>query len=250
MDRAETGIKGFDKLIQGGFPRQFNVLFVGLPGTGKTIFSLQYLYNGAMNGEPGVYVSLDTIGDKVYEQGLQFGWDLKSLENENKLSVIKVPLNREKIRIFDMIQTAVDRIKAKRLVFDSLAAFAINIDQFAIPLAFDDEIDRILGRSKPFSDSIMYEGNSEKRITYLTLNKLSDLGTTNIIVTDSVAEGSDSSVDGVSEYICDGVVRLHAIEGEESFNTLNISKMRLTAVNRGIYNFSIGSKGIELKESV
>ena len=45
------------------YPEGFNVLLVGLPGTGKTIFGLQYLYNGALKGENGLYITVDSNGN-------------------------------------------------------------------------------------------------------------------------------------------------------------------------------------------
>jgi circadian clock protein KaiC len=247
MDRAETGIKEFDSLVEGGFPRGFNVLVVGAPGTGKTLFGIQYLFNGARAGEPGVYISLDMEDGKLKRQAEQLGWDVAKFEKENKISIVKVPLNREKTRIFDTVQAEVERIGAKRIVFDSLAAFAINIDQFAIPLAFDDEIDRILGRSGPMKDGVMYEGNSEKRITYLALNKLSEFGTTNMIITDTISDTNTLTVDGVSEYVCDGLVVLKSLAiGETLSRTLEIKKMRCSKMDGGIKSYKIDSGGISL----
>ena len=58
-ERLSTGIKGFDELIQGGFPQGSTILVSGGAGTGKTIFGLSYLYAGAKNfNEPGLYITL------------------------------------------------------------------------------------------------------------------------------------------------------------------------------------------------
>lgn len=265
MNRVKTGIPGFDALIEGGIPKDFNVLITGAPGTGKTIFGLQYLYNGAKNGENGLYISLDAEDGVVREQGEQFGWNIKKLESEGKLLILDVPLDKSKINIFDMIEDAAKEIKAKRLVFDSLPAFSVNIDQFAIPLSIRQELqlfvpNRKIQKDKEYEYNVIaglegdskgrafYSGTSEKRITYLVINELSNLGTTNLVITGGLGSTGDQvTIDGVSEYVCDGLVHLHAVEGEGAFNTLNIMKMRLTNVNRGIYNFDIGKGGIHLK---
>lgn len=247
MDRVNTGIPGFDDLVEGGFPKGFNILLIGMPGTGKTIFGLQYLYNGAADGEPGVYVSLDMPDNQIAQQANQFGWDVEKLEKDGKLSILKIPIDREKVRIFDMIQEEIKKVNAKRVVFDSLAAFAINIDQFTVPLAFDDEVTRVLGRSKSVEEGLMYTGNSEKRITYLALNQLSKLGTTNLIVTDETSGGNIQTIDGVSEYVCDGLVGLKSLAiGETLSRTLEVKKMRCTNVDGGIKSYEIGKKGISL----
>ena len=41
--KAATGIAGFDEITGGGLPRGRTSLLVGGPGSGKTIFSLQFV---------------------------------------------------------------------------------------------------------------------------------------------------------------------------------------------------------------
>ncbi len=59
MEKVTSGIEGFDKLISGGFPKSRAYLVSGEPGTGKTIFTLQYLLQGLKNGEKCVYIYID-----------------------------------------------------------------------------------------------------------------------------------------------------------------------------------------------
>ena len=46
IKRIQTGIQGFDQLIYGGLPQGRSYLVSGEPGTGKTIFSIQFLLEG------------------------------------------------------------------------------------------------------------------------------------------------------------------------------------------------------------
>jgi KaiC/GvpD/RAD55 family RecA-like ATPase len=70
-DRCPTGIMGFDKICHGGFVRNSDNLIVGGPGSGKTTFLLQFLWNGASQfGENGLYCSfepdiVDTLNDAM-----------------------------------------------------------------------------------------------------------------------------------------------------------------------------------------
>ncbi len=267
MDRVKTGIPGFDDLVQGGIPKGFNVLLVGQPGAGKTIFGLQYLVNGAMRGENGIYVSLDSANEIVKAQGEMFGWDVEGLEQEGKLSFLKIPLDKPKINLFDILEEEVKAAKAERLVFDSLADFAINIDQFVIPLSYSmfptiksEEEQALMQNDKTYRYEVMptlgqdpqgrmfYKGNSEKRITYLVMNKLSKLGTTNIVITDEEKGSEHLTVDGVSDYVADGVVMLELSDtGGESIRTSRITKMRNTKIDTNIKSFEFSEKGISLE---
>jgi len=68
MDRTPSGITNLDKLIEGGFPKGRSILVAGGAGSGKTIFSLQFLYSGAvLYDEPGIYVSLNSQWMKLPE---------------------------------------------------------------------------------------------------------------------------------------------------------------------------------------
>ena len=51
MERVSSGIEGLDPLIGGGFIKGRSYLISGEPGTGKTLFSLQYILNGIKKGE-------------------------------------------------------------------------------------------------------------------------------------------------------------------------------------------------------
>ena len=60
IGKVETGIRGLDNMLRGGFPEGRMILVMGGPGTGKTIFCSQSLHYGAANqGEKTVYISLD-----------------------------------------------------------------------------------------------------------------------------------------------------------------------------------------------
>ncbi len=85
--RIKTGIIGFDTLIGGGYrPNTVNVV-VGASGTGKTIFSLQYLLEGVENGETGVYISFDMDAKAVKILSESLGWFelVEAMENQQVL---------------------------------------------------------------------------------------------------------------------------------------------------------------------
>jgi circadian clock protein KaiC len=74
--RIPTGILELDQLIEGGLRSGKTYLVVGQPGTGKTVFALQFLLHGLMNKEKGLYVAIDEKPGDVVEQAASLGWDL------------------------------------------------------------------------------------------------------------------------------------------------------------------------------
>lgn len=86
-ERVPTGIEGLDELIEGGFPRGSLILLAGNPGTGKTIFGMQFLYRGAKNyGEKGIYVSFSESKEVIsHNMSKVFGFEIKEKNEDVKI---------------------------------------------------------------------------------------------------------------------------------------------------------------------
>jgi len=83
----KTGIAGFDALVGAGIPKGSNILVEGGPGSGKTIFCLQILYNACKRGEKGLYMSFEEPVHRLESHMRGFGWDYKKLEEKGLLKI-------------------------------------------------------------------------------------------------------------------------------------------------------------------
>lgn len=97
---CKTGMQwGFDKLIGGGFPAGNVVLITGDEGIGKTIFALEFLYNGAtLFGENGLLILLDETGKGILRHANRIGWEFD--EKDEKSLVTKGKRGKIYIRSF------------------------------------------------------------------------------------------------------------------------------------------------------
>ena len=77
--KALTGIAGFDEVTGGGLPRGRTTLLVGGPGSGKTIFALQFLVSGAHKKERGIFVAFEEASGRIRANFDSFDWDLQEL---------------------------------------------------------------------------------------------------------------------------------------------------------------------------
>jgi len=145
--RVPTGINGLDSLIEGGFPRGSLVLLAGNPGTGKTVFSMQFLYRGAENcGENGIYVSFaESEATIINNLSKLFECDLRKRKLCGKVKILDLATVTEKglTTILEMILEEVAALKAKRLVIDSFSAMA---QTFKEPIEARSILHNILGK--------------------------------------------------------------------------------------------------------
>ena len=242
IKRVPTGISGFDELVCGGFPQNFVVLLAGTPGTGKSIFSLAYIYNGAVNfNENGVYVTLEQTPEDLKTQALQFGWDFDELEREGKVSVVSF----DELGVDETIKKigkAVEELKAKRLVVDSLSGMQ------ALLSIHRELLSQMAGSFSFGSDTpirIIPDKESLRKIIWNIFRELKKLNCTTMIPSEIPTGTELLSVDGVSEFACDGIIALKkASMGREEVRTISVEKMRSTVIDGGTHDLEFTEKGV------
>ena len=93
VTKIVTGIQGFDEITGGGLPRARTTLVMGGAGSGKTVFALQTLVNGAhQQNEAGLFVVFEESTRQIVANASTFGWDLPSLEKKRLFGMRDWPL--------------------------------------------------------------------------------------------------------------------------------------------------------------
>ena len=88
IERLRTGVPGFDELVAGGIPRGFMVAVVGEPGTGKTVFSIHFAWQGILEGDRVIYVTTEESRDSIIKQAAMFGMDFALAVDEGRMIII------------------------------------------------------------------------------------------------------------------------------------------------------------------
>lgn len=224
-DRAQTGIIGLDPVIQGGFRRLSTTVVAGGPGSGKTIFAMQYLLNGIKQfNENGVFITFEQSKEDLYALFKNFGWDLEELEKEKKLSILR--FTPEQIaKIIDSgggsLRDSVDAVHGRRIVVDSI------------------------------SDLLMlYHGDMSKRRACVDLFEMfQKLKTTTLVVAEQEVNPL-KHISNVLEYQVDGVILLYNERvGDIRQRALEIFKMRGTKHAGRIFPIKITDAGVVINST-
>ncbi|MCK4474392.1 hypothetical protein KAU30_01010 [Candidatus Bathyarchaeota archaeon] len=89
MVKLKTGIKGFDELIGGGIESGSRNILYGLPGTGKTVFAMEFLWQGLKEGETVAFDVMDKPFPRLRAYFKSFGWDIEPYEARKKFISIQ-----------------------------------------------------------------------------------------------------------------------------------------------------------------
>lgn len=220
MNRIKSGVPGLDELIEGGFPEASSILVSGPAGVGKSILCMEFLYNGAKQYEdPGVYITMEEGPHNLWWNVQRFKWDLMPLEREGKLKIYKFEptedmLDNPKAQVERIVEKAESQ-KAKRLVVDSVTAFAFWLKDVR---------------------QIRYA-------IYTLIEELRKLDCTTILTCETPGARNAVSRFGVEEFLTDGVVQLF-------FNPPNralfVRKMRGTNHSTRVHPMTINDDGLSV----
>jgi KaiC/GvpD/RAD55 family RecA-like ATPase len=244
MERTKTGVRGLDELLKGGIPKNAVVLVSGAAGSGKTIFGLQFLVNGALEfGERGMFVTFEETRDDVTSQATQFGWDLDKLEAEGKLRILTfTPSKHHLSHINSEIESAINSFKPNRLVYDSISTIGVYAEVIA-----DVETLLSLGLKKEDVTIALPPETVTRRAVMDIIGKLKSSQLTSLVISELPKQTAYLSRDTISEFIADGIILLHCLEKKEKkIRAIEVLKMRRTEHSMDLVPMIMGEKGIEV----
>jgi circadian clock protein KaiC len=222
-ERVKTDIKGLDEMLQGGFLPQTANLVEGPPGTGKSTFGMQFIYNGIhFHNEPGLILTFEEFPQQYYRAAESFGWGFRQLEREGKLRVIMTSpaVSRSDLEsVGGTIETLAREMGARRILVDSVSHF----DQLAA--------DPIELRS----------------VVYGFINALKREGLTSLLTRESSILLGGGEEESSIAYIVDSYIMLRYVEIESAMRkALLVLKLRGSDHAKDIRQFEITDHGIEI----
>ncbi|HEY4066850.1 MAG TPA: circadian clock protein KaiC [Burkholderiaceae bacterium] len=228
--KSPTGIAGFDEITGGGLPRGRTTLLVGGPGSGKTIFALQFLVHGVQSErEPGIFVAFEETSDRIRANFQSFDWQLKTLSPKRLFFLDAQPASDlVHAGAFDLegmlaaLEAQAAAMGAKRIVFDAL--------------------DIVL--------ALLPDPAAQRREVYRLHDWLLAQGLTGLITAkaggDEAAAGSQQTF-GFMQFMVDCAVILnHSVVLGVSQRNLRVQKFRGSAFDENESPFVIGKSGFDV----
>ncbi len=225
VKRLSTGIAELDKMMGGGIIEGDSVLVSGPSGTGKSALATQFLAEGLRHGEPGIAAIFEERPQGYTRRAKGFGLDLETPQKNGKLQLLYLrPLDLSVDETMQAILDAVTKLKAKRLVIDSLVGF-----EMALAPGFRVDFRESLYR--------MIAALTGAGVTILTTVEIEDSFTS--------FEFSHYTI----SFLTDDIVRLRYVEIDGQIRkVVVVVKMRGGNHSKDIREYVINDKGIDIIE--
>jgi len=229
-ERVKTGISGYDNLLGGGFiPNSINLL-CGTSGCGKTLFTLSYIYNGAVNGEKSVYITMEEMKEHIVRDAKIVGLDIEKVDDEMLCIYAMSSLRANLINTKDEVES-----EESPLRLDNLLEFIkINYSD-AVRLGLDS----IVPLAIAYPDERVFRAE-----LFRFMMSLKKMGITVIFTTEIPYSSNDTSRFGMEDFIADSVTLLRI--REEWGRQIKVHKMRGSNHIRNFVDYDISSNGIKV----
>ena len=219
--QMSTGIAELDKMLGGGIIEGDSVLVTGPSGTGKSALATQFIAEGLRRGEPGIMAIFEERPDGYTQRAGSFGLNLKAAEQKGMLETLYLrPLDLSVDETMQAILDAIKRVKAKRLVIDSLVGFEMALAP-GYRADFRESLYRMIGALTGAGITIMSTVEVEDSFTSLQFSHYA------------------------ISFLTDDIIRLRYVEIDGQLRkTLVVIKMRGGNHSKDIREYVITDKGV------
>lgn len=223
VEVVSTGVAGLDDVLEGGIPARSTVLVSGQPGTGKTLFGMQFLYHGAdQRGESGIMISYTETREDIRQAAEVIGLDDWAEYVEAGDIVVQ---DRRDMLADQGFTATVDRLletiesrQIDRFLLDSVSMFG---------LLFDDERDR-----------------REYLLKFADI--LKGKGLTALMIAEESGGHTDVEI-GLENYLTDGNIRFIQAPTQRGVNRyVWVTKMRRSPAANDIFPMEIDDSGLTI----
>jgi circadian clock protein KaiC len=224
--KSPTGIQGLDEVTNGGIPKNRSTLLLGNTGSGKTILAMEFLVNGiVLFDEPAVFMAFEEKKEDLLMNLKSLTYNLDTHIANNKIYIEEVLINPDEMRdtgIYDLeglfvrLEQAINKVRAKRVVLDSLDKLFYGLDNKILR----SEFLRLLSWL------------NKMKVTSIISSEIGDHFLTHR---------------GIEEYVANCVIALdNRVTNQIATRRLRIVKYRGSIHGNNEYPFTIDEKGISV----
>jgi len=241
ITRIKTHIEGLDEAMEGGIPQNHVVLVSGTAGSMKSSVSFNILYNEAINGRIGIYISLEQSYESLIQHFQNMGLALE------KINVQPV---KDLTRINEVIHS-VNNSETGSIIIIDLGTIRKEIKDIKMMnnKSWLNVIKNILKKVKSDTRCELFTLDSlsalytlsrfeDPRVDlYNVFEFIRDLNLTSFLISEMPLDGSKYSEYQIEDFLSDGIIHVRLTPFRRNIvREISIVKMRATNCNNDVYS--------------
>lgn len=240
IKRVKTYVQGLDEHMEGGIPEGHVVLVTGVAGTMKSSFVFNILYNEALHGKFGVFLSLEQSYSSLLNHFVNMDYDLDKI---NLLILSDISKINEAI-------SSIDVSKGGLLVID-VGTIRKQVTSMQISTSKDwmNLIKNIIKKVKTKAkcdlfclDSlsalyVLADFEQARQKLFTMFEFLRDLNVTSFLVSEMPLSKNKYCEFEVEDYLADGIINLDLARRQRKVTReISIVKMRETKCSNDVFS--------------
>lgn len=242
--RLPLHIEGLDENIESGIPQGHIVLVCGSAGTMKSSICFNSIYNNAVEGKHGLYLSLEQSAESLLNHVINMGYDLTKI-------------NLQIIKDFGDFKNQAAKIKSSKkgtVMIADLGAIRKEVKDVKVGAggSWVNVIKNMVKKIKETAELDLFTLDSLSALyvlshfenpraeLFLIFEFLRDLNVTSFLISEMPLDGSRYSEYEVEDYLSDGIIYIKLTKMERKvIREISVVKMRTTDCNHDIFSLEV-----------
>ncbi len=246
IKRVKTYVQGLDEAIEGGIPEKHVVLVSGTAGSMKSSLTFNVLYNEALMGKTGLYISLEQSYESLYKHFLNMGL---------KLDEINMQPITDLTRIAEVIHSVKNSNKGNLIIADlGVIRKEIKDVKIADNKSWMNVIKNIIKKITRETDCELFALDSLSALYTLSrfedprvelfyvFEFLRDMELTTFLISEMALDGTKYSEFGIEDFLSDGIIHLRLTPFRRNIvREVSVVKMRATKCNNDVFSLEFNN---------
>jgi KaiC/GvpD/RAD55 family RecA-like ATPase len=240
IKRVRMYVNGLDENIQGGIPEGHITLISGAAGTMKSSLCFNIVYHEAVNGNNGLYLSLEQSAESLINHMINLDYDFSKIN----LVIIKdlaelgpklESVSRSKGSVF-IVDIGCIRKEIRDIQTDNNKSW-INVVKNVVKKVSVEANAKLFVLDSLSALYVLSRFENPRIELFLTFEFLRDLGITSFLISEMPLDGSKFSEYEIEDFLADAIIVIKLTPfRRQVVREISVVKMRTTACNNDIFS--------------
>jgi len=240
IQRIKTYIEGFDENLQGGIPVGHITLITGSAGTMKSSLCMNILYNEAIRGKTGLYLSLEQSHQSLINHMINMNYDFSKvnlviIKDLAKIQESITQAKQSKLGNMIIVDVGCIRKEIKEVKIDENRSW-LNVIKNIVRKIKTETTCSLFVLDSLKALYVLSKFNNPRIELFFIFEFLRDMDVTTLLISE-IPPNAEHYGEYDEDFLADGIIHLRLTPFRRNIvREISIVKMRTTACNNDVFS--------------